>query len=39
VDSGDREQLSDRWRTGVRVMPNSRSEATLCFNNISNNIR
>ena len=29
--SGDREHLSERWRTGVRVMPNSRSEATLCL--------
>ena len=27
--SGDREQLSERWRTGDRLMPNRRSEATL----------
>ena len=33
------EQVSEGWRTGVRVMPNSRSEATLSFNTISNNIR
>jgi hypothetical protein len=37
--SGDREQLSEGWRTGVRVMPNSRSEATLSFKYISKNIR
>ena len=27
--SGDREQLSERWRTGDRLMANRRSEATL----------